>query len=194
MPEGAPQGWGTPAPSLRGSAPSRRGSRRQRYVYVLFLSDGMLPGANALAVEQEVRDLPINFFLVSSAFGPAGRSLLVVHPILEGALNLLLDEREDEPNLLPFGPMLLGMQFLTSGFLMPYLFARTPERRVSYGKGTGTPAVVQRIYPVSCRARSPSGGRWDRSSGRWERRRYFGSCLLVRGAAMSARGTRALQT
>ena len=38
------------------------------------------------------------------------------------------DDRKDKPNLLPFGPMLLGMQFLTSGFLLPYLFMRTPEK------------------------------------------------------------------
>ena len=39
----------------------------------------------------------------------------------------LSDERKDKPNLLPFGPMLVGMQFLTSGFLLPYLFTRTVE-------------------------------------------------------------------
>jgi hypothetical protein len=128
------------------------------YMYVLFFSDGILPGANALALEhrtwEEVRDLSINFFLVSPAlhlpFSP------VVHPMLEGVFNLLLawaamfagflsDEREDKPNLLPFGPMLVGMQFLTSGFLLPYLFARSSERCGSCEKGTGTtPEVVYR--------------------------------------------------
>jgi ketosteroid isomerase-like protein len=110
------------------------------YMYILFISDGILPGANALALEQrtweEVRDLSLNFFLVAPAlhlpFSP------VVHPMLEGVFNLLLawaamfagflsDERKDKPNLLPFGPMLVGMQFLTSGFLLPYLFTRTVE-------------------------------------------------------------------
>jgi ketosteroid isomerase-like protein len=110
------------------------------YMYILFFSDGILPGANALALEQrtweEVRDLSINFFLVSPLlnlpFSP------VVHPMLEGVFNLLLawaamfacflsDERKNKPNLLPFGPMLAGMQFLTSGFLLPYLITRTPE-------------------------------------------------------------------
>ena len=110
------------------------------YMYILFISDGILPGVNALALEQrtweEVRDLSINFFLVSPLlnlpFSP------VVHPMLEGVFNLLLswaamfacflsDERKDKPNVLPFGPMLVGMQFLTSGFLLPYLFTRTPE-------------------------------------------------------------------
>mmetsp|Transcript_17321 Transcript_17321/g.25911 ORF Transcript_17321/g.25911 Transcript_17321/m.25911 type:complete len:626 (+) Transcript_17321:46-1923(+) len=111
------------------------------YMYILFFSDGILPGVNALALEQrtweEVRDLSINFFLVSPLlnlpFSP------VVHPMLEGVFNLLLawaamfagflsDERKNKPNILPFGPCLLGMQFLTSGFLLPYLFARTSER------------------------------------------------------------------
>eukprot|EP00956_Cyclotella_meneghiniana_P028151 scaffold64941_cov77-Cyclotella_meneghiniana.AAC.4 len=110
------------------------------YMYILFISDGILPGANALSLEQrtweEVRDLSLNFFLVSPAlnlpFSP------VVHPMLEGVFNLLLawaamfagflsDERKDKPNLLPFGPMLVGMQFLTSGFLLPYLFTRSVE-------------------------------------------------------------------
>mmetsp|Transcript_30024 Transcript_30024/g.72498 ORF Transcript_30024/g.72498 Transcript_30024/m.72498 type:complete len:670 (-) Transcript_30024:188-2197(-) len=110
------------------------------YMYVLFFSDGILPGANALAFEQrtweEVRDLSLNFFLVAPSLGLPFSP--VVHPMLEGVFNLLLawaamfagflsDERDDKPNLLPFGPMLVGMQFLTSGFLLPYLFTRTPE-------------------------------------------------------------------
>ena len=112
------------------------------YMYVLFISDGILPGANALALEQrtweEVRDLSLNFFLVAPTlnlpFSP------VVHPMLEGVFNLLLawaamfagflsDERKDKPNLLPFGPILIGMQFLTSGFLLPYLFTRSIETK-----------------------------------------------------------------
>ncbi|KAL7542722.1 hypothetical protein ACHAXR_012019 [Thalassiosira sp. AJA248-18] len=114
------------------------------YMYTLFISDGILPGVNALALEQrtweEVRDLSLNFFLVAPLlklpFSP------VVHPMLEGVFNLLLawaamfagflsDERKDKPNLLPFGPMLVGMQFLTSGFLLPYLFTRTVETKSS---------------------------------------------------------------
>ena len=110
------------------------------YMYILFISDGILPGVNALALEQrtweEVRDLSLNFFLVAPflklPFSP------VVHPMLEGVFNLLLawaamfagflsDERKDRPNLLPFGPMVVGMQALASAFLLPYLFTRTTE-------------------------------------------------------------------
>jgi len=110
------------------------------YMYTLFISEGILPGVNALQLEQrtweEVRDLSLNFFLVAPLlnlpFSP------VVHPMLEGVFNLLLawaamfagflsDERKDKPNLLPFGPILIGMQFLTSGFLLPYVFTRSVE-------------------------------------------------------------------
>lgn len=111
------------------------------YMYIVFFSDGILPGANALALEQrtweEVRDLSLNFFLVSPLlnlpFAP------VVHPMLEGVFNLLLawaalfagflsDERQNKPNLLPFGPIVVGMQFLTSTFLLPYLAFRSSEK------------------------------------------------------------------
>ena len=111
------------------------------YMYIVFFSDGILPGANALALEQrtweEVRDLSLNFFLVSPLlhlpFAPT------VHPMLEGVFNLLLswaglfagflsDERRNKPNILPFGPIVVGMQFLTSAFLLPYLALRSSEK------------------------------------------------------------------
>jgi len=111
------------------------------YMYIVFFSDGILPGANALSLEQrtweEVFNLSLNFFLVSPLlhlpFAP------VVHPMLEGVFNVLLawaamfagflsDERKDKPNLLTFGPIVVGMQFLTSAFLLPYLAFRSPER------------------------------------------------------------------
>lgn len=110
------------------------------YMYVVFLSDGILPGANALQLEQrtweEVRDLSLNFFLVSPLlnlpFSP------VVHPVLEGVFNLLLawaalfagflsDDRREKPNIFPMLPAVAGMQFLTSAFLLPYLTLRTSE-------------------------------------------------------------------
>ena len=113
------------------------------YMYIVFISEGILPGANALALEtrtwEEVRDLSLNFFFVSPLlqlpFAPS------VNPVLEGVFNLLLswaalfagflsDERVKKPNLLPFGPMVLGMQFLTSAFLLPYLALRTSEKDV----------------------------------------------------------------
>lgn len=111
------------------------------YMYIVFLSDHILPGANALQLEQrtweEVRDLSLNFFLVSPIlhlpFAP------VVHPMLEGVFNLLLswaalfamflsDERKDKPNLFDLRPILVGMQFLTSAFLLPYLVFRNSEK------------------------------------------------------------------
>ena len=110
------------------------------YIYIVFFSDGILPGANALQLEQrtweEVRDLSLNFFLVSPLlklpFSP------VVHPVLEGVFNLLLswaamfagflsDDRKDKPNLFPMVQAVVGMQLLTSAFLLPYLTLRSPE-------------------------------------------------------------------
>lgn len=112
------------------------------YMYVVFISDGILPGANALQLEprtwEEVRDLSLNFFLVAPLlhlpFSPT------VHPMLEGVFNLLLawaamfagffsDERKDNPQLFPVVPAVVGMQLLTSAFLLPYLATRTTERR-----------------------------------------------------------------
>lgn len=127
------------------------------YMYIVFFSDGILPGANALQLEQrtweEVRDLSLNFFLVSPIlnlpFSPT------VHPILEGVFNLLLswaalfagffsDERDDKPNLLPILPTVVGMQFLTSAFLLPYLATRTTEKKdvVVFEEDLNTPARI----------------------------------------------------
>jgi SnoaL-like domain len=111
-----------------------------KYMYVVFFSDGILPGANALALEErtwkEVLDLSLNFFLVAPIlhlpFSP------VVHPMLEAVFNLLLswaalfagflsDDRRDKPNVIPFLPTVVGMQLLTSAFLLPYLATRSPE-------------------------------------------------------------------
>lgn len=110
------------------------------YMYVVFFSDWFY-GQPATALEQrtweEVRDLSLNFFFVSPLlnlpFAP------VVHPMMEGVFNLLLswaalfagflsDERRDKPNLLPMLPMVAGMQFLTSAFLLPFLASRSNEK------------------------------------------------------------------
>jgi hypothetical protein len=115
------------------------------YMYIVFFSNGILPGANALTLEsrtwEEVRDLSLNFFLVAPIlhlpFSPT------VHPMLEGIFNLLLalaamfigflsDERDDKPNRFSFGIMVvMGMQFLTSAFLLPYLGTRTSEAAIT---------------------------------------------------------------
>lgn len=109
------------------------------YMYVVFFSDWFygLP-ATSLEVRtwEEVRDLSLNFFLVSPILGLPFAP--VVHPGLEGIFNLLLswaamfagflsDERKRKPNLLPMLPTVAGMQFLTSAFLLPYLATRTTE-------------------------------------------------------------------
>lgn len=110
------------------------------YMYIVFFSDGILPGANALQLEartwEEVLNLSLNFFLVSPLlnlpFSPS------VHPMLEGVFNLLLswaamfagflsDDRPRKPNLVPMVPIVVGMQFLTSAFLLPYLALRSSE-------------------------------------------------------------------
>ena len=109
------------------------------YIFIVFFSEWFY-GLPATALEQrtweEVRDLSLNFFLVSPIlhlpFAP------VVHPMLEGVFNLLLswaalfagflsDDRAKKPNLLPMLPMVAGMQFLTSAFLLPYLVTRSSE-------------------------------------------------------------------
>jgi hypothetical protein len=111
-------------------------------MYIVFFSDGILPGANALQFEartwEEVLNLSLNFFLVSPLlhlpFSPS------VHPMLEGVFNLLLswaamfagflsDDRPNKPNVIPMLPMVVGMQLLTSAFLLPYLAVRSSEPR-----------------------------------------------------------------
>mmetsp|Transcript_24177 Transcript_24177/g.67024 ORF Transcript_24177/g.67024 Transcript_24177/m.67024 type:complete len:631 (+) Transcript_24177:196-2088(+) len=112
------------------------------YIWIVFFSDGILPGANALQLEQrtweEVLQLSLNFFLVSPILNlPLSPT---IHPMLEGVFNLLLswaamfagflsDDRKDKPNLFPMLPAVVGMQFLTSAFLLPYLAIRSRETR-----------------------------------------------------------------
>jgi len=115
------------------------------YMFVVFFSNGILPGADATQLElrtwEEVRDLSLNFFFVAPLlhlpFSPS-----TVHPMLEGIFNLLLswaalfagflsDERPPKKaNTIPFLPTLLGMQFLTSAIYLPYLVTRTSESSV----------------------------------------------------------------
>jgi len=111
------------------------------YTYVVFFSDWFF-GLPATALEQrtweEVRDLSLNFFFVSPLlnlpFSP------VVHPMLECTFNLLLswaamfagflsDERREKPNLFPMLTAVIGMQFLTSFFLLPFLATRSTESK-----------------------------------------------------------------
>jgi hypothetical protein len=110
------------------------------YCYVVFFSEWFF-GLPAQALEtrtwEEVRDLSLNFFLVSPILGLPFAP--VVHPGLEGIFNLLLswaalfagflsdDRPNKKPNLIPMLPTVLGMQFLTSAFLLPYLATRSSE-------------------------------------------------------------------
>jgi len=109
------------------------------YVVIVFLSNGILPGKDALAFEQatweEVRDLSLNYWLISPLlqlpFAP------VLHPGLEGIFNLLLawaglfagfmsDGRPGRPSGSMLGTV-IGMQFLTNAIYLPYLVTRSPE-------------------------------------------------------------------
>lgn len=131
------------------------------YMYIVFFSDGILPGANALQLEartwEEVINLSLNFFLVSPLlnlpFSPS------VHPMLEGVFNLLLswaamfagflsDDRPRKPNLLPMFPMVAGMQFLTSAFLLPYLAVRSSEAVSSIASSRNNNIVSKEDLPV----------------------------------------------
>jgi len=110
------------------------------YLYIVFFSNGILPGKDALQLDpktwEEVRDLSLNFFLVAPIlklpFSP------IVHPMLEGVFNFLLawaalfagflsDDRKEKPNVIPMLPVVIGMQLLTSAFFLPYLSSRTSE-------------------------------------------------------------------
>ncbi|CAM9113046.1 unnamed protein product [Heterosigma akashiwo] len=122
------------------------------YCYGLFLSD-WLPGPNALALDpatwQEVLGLSTNFWLILPLLAPADAPVL--NPVLEAVFNLVLawaalfggflvDGRRSQPPVkLVDGRVVeeeganamlapvLGMQFLTNAFLLPYLVAREAE-------------------------------------------------------------------
>eukprot|EP00977_Amphora_coffeiformis_P027615 scaffold34624_cov132-Amphora_coffeaeformis.AAC.1 len=110
------------------------------YIGIVFFSDGILPGANALKLEprtwEEVLNLSINFFFVSPLLGLPFAP--VVHPLLESVFNGLLawaalfagfltDDRRNKPNVFPMVSAVIGMQFLTSAFFLPYLAFRSSE-------------------------------------------------------------------
>ncbi|GMI46908.1 hypothetical protein TrCOL_g2576 [Triparma columacea] len=122
------------------------------YTYVVFFSTGIIPGAPANELEsrtwEEVLNLSLNFFLVAPIlhlpFSPS------VHPGLEGIFNLLLswaamfsgfaatEKAPDEPDKVgAYGKTLIGMQFLTSAFYLPYLGLRDSGGEGSGGGGSG---------------------------------------------------------
>lgn len=109
------------------------------YVVIVFFSNGILPGPDATQFDPstwaEVRDLSLNFFLISPLlhfpFAP------VLHPGLEGIFNLLLawaalfagflsDGRPGRPSGSML-PTVIGMQLLTNAIYLPYLVTRSPE-------------------------------------------------------------------
>jgi hypothetical protein len=125
------------------------------YLYVVFFSDWFF-GMPAQALEtrtwEEVRDLALNFFLVSPILGLSFSP--IVHPGLEGIFNLVLswaalfagflsDDRPRKANLLPMTPIVVGMQFLTSAFLLPYLVTRSNE--------TDRNVTLQQLNPITRR-------------------------------------------
>ncbi|CAK0903085.1 unnamed protein product, partial [Prorocentrum cordatum] len=110
------------------------------YVAIVFFSNGILPGPDATrfdpATWKEVLDLSINFWLISPLLGLPFAAML--HPGLEGIFNLLLawaalfagflaDGRPGRPSGSML-PTVIGMQFLTNAFYLPYLVLRTPEK------------------------------------------------------------------
>jgi hypothetical protein len=165
------------------------------YVWVVFFSNGILPGKDAFQFEartwDEVRALSLNFFYVSPILNM--KMSPSVHPCLEAVFNTLLawsflflgflsDERtgagsDNRPyeryyeklsyrqeevledgrilvppvsptkrNLISILPTVIGMEFLTSAFLLPYLFCRTTER-----SGISTAAEIRRPRSILTR-------------------------------------------
>lgn len=121
------------------------------YLYVVFFSDwffGMPVQAFEPRTWDEVRDLALNFFFVSPILGLSFSP--VIHPGLEGIFNLVLswaalfagflsDDRPKKANLLPMVPIVVGMQFLTSAFLLPYLVTRSNEADSNISRQQLTP-------------------------------------------------------
>jgi len=109
------------------------------YVVIVFFSNGIVPGPDATQLDAatwaEVRDLSLNFFLISPLlhlpFAP------VLHPGLEAIFNLLLAWAATFAGFLSDGrprrpsgsmlPTVVGMQLLTNAIYLPYLVGRSPE-------------------------------------------------------------------
>jgi len=110
------------------------------YVSIVFFSNGILPGPDATQLDEatwvEVRDLSINFWLISPLLNLPFAA--VVHPGLEAIFNWLLawaaayagflsDSRPGRPagsTSNDMVPVVAGMQFLTNAFYLPYLVTR----------------------------------------------------------------------
>ncbi|GMH58228.1 hypothetical protein TrST_g4539 [Triparma strigata] len=134
------------------------------YTYVVFFSP-YIPGATITELEprtwNEVINLSLNFFLVAPVLGLPFSP--VVHPGLEGIFNLLLswaamfsgfitegiyescegDGEGDEIGFTAFAKVLVGMQFLTSAFFLPYLALRE-----EYRGGVLEEEDVPRVYKL----------------------------------------------
>lgn len=109
------------------------------YILIVFLSNGIVPGKDVSQLDPstwtEVLNLSLNFWLISPLlqlpFAP------VLHPGLEGIFNLLLAWAATFAGFLSDGrpcrpsgsmlPTVVGMQFLTNAFYLPYLATRAPE-------------------------------------------------------------------
>lgn len=110
------------------------------YVVIVFFTNGILPGPDATQFDpstwKEVLDLSINFWLISPLVGLPFAAVL--HPGLEGIFNLLLAWAALFAGFLADGrpgktsgsmlPTVVGMQFLTNAFYLPYLVWRAPEK------------------------------------------------------------------
>ena len=124
------------------------------YVAIVFFSNGILPGPDATQLDaatwNEVRDLSINFWLISPLlqlpFAP------VVHPGLEGIFNLLLawaaafsafasDGRQGRAHG-SMVPTLGGMQLLTNAVYLPYLVSRASEEVAVPDDDASSPRVA----------------------------------------------------
>lgn len=92
-----------------------------------------------------------------SGMGPYGkdsryyeRMVLNQEQVLDNGIVLVPPVSITKKNLIPLVPTIIGMQFLTSAFLLPYLFTRTGERYSSEIQllDRGARALPRRIRPL----------------------------------------------